>query len=51
MVRNDAHYWIDLARYDLGAAKAMLKAKQRLYVGFLCHLVIEKTLKAYWAHV
>jgi HEPN domain-containing protein len=48
---NDAKYWIDLARYDLGAAKAMLKARQRLYVGFLCHLAIEKTLKAYWVHV
>jgi len=51
MARNDAHYWLDLARYDLRAAKAMLKAKQRLYVGFLCHLVIEKTLKAHWARV
>jgi hypothetical protein len=46
---NDARYWIDLARYDLRAAKAMLKAKHRLYVGFLCHLAIEKTLKAYWS--
>ena len=26
----------------------MLKANHRLYVGFLCHLAIEKTLKAYW---
>lgn len=48
MARDDAHYWIELARYDLRAAKAMLDAKQRLYVGFLCHLAIEKTLKAYW---
>ena len=51
MARNNAHYWLDLARYDVRAAKAMLKAKQWLYVGFLCHLAIEKTLKAYWAHV
>ncbi|MFB3894021.1 MAG: HEPN domain-containing protein [Phycisphaerae bacterium] len=51
MKRTDSDYWLDLARYDLRAARAMLKAKQRLYVGFLCHLVIEKTLKAYWAHV
>jgi HEPN domain-containing protein len=47
---NDTRYWIDLARYDLRAAKAMLKANQRLYVGFLCHLAIEKILKAYWVH-
>lgn len=51
MATSNADYWIDLARYDLRAAKAMLKARQRLYVGFLCHLVIEKTLKAYWAHM
>lgn len=49
MVTNDADYWIDLARYDLTSARAMLKARRRLYVGFLCHLAIEKTLKAYWA--
>jgi hypothetical protein len=35
MAKNEARYWIGLARYDLGAANAMLKAKQRLYVGFL----------------
>jgi len=46
---HSAEYWLDLARYDLRAAKAMLDARQRLYVGFLCHLAIEKTLKAYWA--
>lgn len=51
MPRNDAEYWLGLARYDMRAAKAMLKAKQRLYVGFFCHMVIEKTLKAYWIDV
>lgn len=50
MATNQANYSIDLARYDLRAAKAMLKARQRLYVGFLCHLAIEKTLKACWAY-
>jgi HEPN domain-containing protein len=50
MATDDVRYWLDLARYDLRAATAMLKAKQRLYVGFLCHLAIEKTLKAYWVH-
>lgn len=51
MGTKDADYWFDLARYDLRAANAMLQAKQRLYVGFLCHLAIEKTLKGYWAQV
>src|ERR1035437_4844576 len=50
MAVSDADYWLDLARYDLSTAKAMLMAKRRLYVGFLCHLTIEKTLKAYWAN-
>lgn len=42
---------MDPARYDLRAAKAMLQSGHRLYVGFLCHLAVEKTLKGYWAEV
>jgi len=40
-----AEYWLDLANYDLSAARAMLKSKHWLYVGFMCHQVIEKALK------
>lgn len=29
-------YWIDLAEYDLEAAKVMLKGKMFLHVGFMC---------------
>ena len=39
-------YWIDLADYDSKTAAAMLKTKRYLYVGFMCHQVIEKALKA-----
>jgi len=39
-------YWIDLAEYDLETAKAMLDTKRYLYVGFMCHQTIEKSLKA-----
>ena len=39
-------YWLDLADYDLSVAKTMLKNKHWLYVGFMCHQVIEKALKA-----
>jgi HEPN domain-containing protein len=39
-------YWFDLARYDLETAKAMLQTKRYLYVGFMCHQVIEKAIKA-----
>ncbi len=43
-------YWLDMADYDLLSAKAMLDAKRFLYVGFLCHQVAEKCLKAYFWH-
>jgi len=41
-------YWLDIADYDMGTAEAMYAAGRWLYVGFMCHQVIEKTLKAYW---
>ena len=41
-------YWLDIADYDIETAEAMYKTKRWLYVGFMCHQVIEKTLKAYW---
>ncbi|MBM2816046.1 MAG: hypothetical protein HW421_2808 [Ignavibacteria bacterium] len=41
-------YWLDLAEYDLGVAESLFRDKKYLYVGFFCHLIIEKTLKAYY---
>src|SRR5438034_10717590 len=35
--------------YDLDTAEAMLKSRRHLYVVFMCHLAIEKTLKAVYA--
>lgn len=32
----------------MATAKAMYATGRWLYVGFMCHQVIEKTLKAYW---
>ncbi len=40
-----------MADYDLETAKAMLATGRYLYVGFMCHQVIEKALKAYWSSV
>ena len=48
-MNNQPDYWLDLCRYDLDTAKAMLKTKRFLYVGFMCHQVIEKALKAVYA--
>ena len=44
-------YWIEISDYDFETAKAMLMTKRYLYVGFMCHQVIEKILKAYWSSV
>jgi HEPN domain-containing protein len=42
VVRN----WAATANYDLQTADAMYKAGRYLYVVFMCHLAIEKMLKA-----
>ena len=48
MATDKVAYWIDIADYDLETAEAMYQTGRRLYVAFMCHQVIEKTLKAYW---
>lgn len=45
---DKVQYWVELSDYDLETASAMLKSKRYLYVGFMCHLSIEKILKAYY---
>ncbi len=35
----------------IDTAQAMLETRRFLYVGFMCHQVIEKALKAYWSEV
>jgi HEPN domain-containing protein len=47
-VKSNVKYWVAIVEYDLQTAKAMLKTKRWLYVGFMCHQVIEKILKAYY---
>jgi len=39
-------YWIDLSDYDFTTAKFMLKSKRFPYCLFMCHLSVEKLLKA-----
>ena len=48
MAIDKFEYWQDIAREDLDVAEDLFKAKRWLYVAFMCHQVIEKTLKAYW---
>lgn len=39
-------YWLDIAEYDFESAKVMLTGRRFLYVGFMCHQAVEKTLKS-----
>lgn len=41
-------YWVEIAEYDLATAEAMLETGRYFYVGFMCHQVIEKILKAHY---
>lgn len=50
-MNDKVKYWIEMSDYDFDTAKAMLETKRYLYVGFMCHQVIEKILKAYWSNV
>lgn len=45
-MNSKAIYWLETSEYDLDTAKAMLDTGRHLYVGFTCHLTIEKCLKA-----
>lgn len=49
MNKETSKYWVELADYDFDTAFAMLESKRYLYVGFMCHQVVEKMLKAYWS--
>jgi HEPN domain-containing protein len=44
-------YWEELSNYDLETAEAMLQTKRYLYVGFMCHQVIEKIFKACYTKI
>lgn len=48
-MRPDVQNWIDSAEYDLETARHMLKTGRHLYVVFMCHLALEKMLKAHVA--
>ncbi|MBI4518011.1 MAG: HEPN domain-containing protein [Deltaproteobacteria bacterium] len=41
--------WLASADYDVQTAEAMLRSKRYVYVVFMCHLALEKTVKGLWA--
>ncbi len=49
--QNRQKYWLDLAEYDMETARVMFIGERYLYVGFMCHQVIEKTLKGYYSSI
>ena len=50
-MRKDTANWIALTDYDVETAGYMLETGRYLYVIFLCHLSLEKILKAHVAEV
>ena len=51
-IKKKVDYWFEMVFYDLETSKAMLESKRYLYVGFFCHLIIEKALKGhYWSKI
>ncbi|MCL2042318.1 MAG: HEPN domain-containing protein [Bacteroidales bacterium] len=45
-VEEKVLYWVNLSDYDLETAEGMMQIKKYLYVGFMCHQVVEKIFKA-----
>jgi len=43
---DKVEYWLELCDDDMGVAKNLLKSKDYLWMTFLCHLIVEKSLKA-----
>ena len=46
--KDRADKWLDIVAEDLSVAELLFNNGHWLYTGFMCHQVIEKTLKAYW---
>ncbi len=45
-MRKDSENFLVSAEYDVGTAEHMLKTGRYIYVVFMCHLALEKMLKA-----
>jgi len=45
-MRKDVKNWLDSAQYDAETAGHMFTAGRYIYTIFMCHLVLEKALKA-----
>ena len=43
---DKVEYWLELCDDDLKTAKVLFDNKQFLWMGFICHLIVEKAIKA-----
>jgi len=46
VIFDKVEYWLELCDDDMMVAKNLFKSKDFLWMAFLCHLVVEKSLKA-----
>jgi HEPN domain-containing protein len=47
-IEEKIKYWTDLAESDLQVANTLMNGGHYLYVGFMCHQIIEKIFKGYY---
>ena len=45
-MNDKVEYWLELCDEDLITAKVLLESKRLLHMGFYCHMIAEKALKA-----
>ena len=45
-MNKETKNWLDMVDYDRTTARQMFKTGRYVYVIFMCHLAIEKSLKA-----
>ena len=45
-MKKEVSNWLDSAQYNLETAEHMFNAGRHIYTVFMCHLALEKTLKA-----
>jgi len=43
---DKVNYWLDLAKEDISVAEVLYNGGKLLYSSFMCHLAVEKVLKA-----
>ena len=49
-MNEKVQYWLELCDDDIKTAKTLLDAERLLHMGFFCHLVVEKAIKAIITH-